>query len=150
MVKKITIFTGGTWDLFHIGHLNVLKKAKAMGDILIVGVSTNSLIKRYKEANPILNYNQRMAIVKELKCVDKVVKQTNIFDIEQFKKLRADIFVVGSDWKGKEHLVPGLKWLKDNDYLRYVPYTKGLSSSMIKEKIINHAVEILKAQNKRK
>jgi len=150
MAKKIIVFTGGTWDLFHIGHLNVLKKAKAMGDILIVGVSTNSLIKRYKEANPILNYNQRMTIVKELKCVDKVVKQTDIFDIEQFKKLKANIFVVGSDWEGKEHLVPGLKWLKDNGHLRYVPYTKGLSSSMIKEKIINHAVEILKAQNKRK
>ena len=150
MAKKIIVFTGGSWDLFHIGHLNVLKKAKTMGNILIVGVSTNSLIKRYKESNPILNYNQRAAIIKELKCVDKVVKQTNIFDVEQFKALKADVFVIGDDWKGKEDSVPGLKWLKDNNYLAYIPYTKGLSSSMIKEKIISHAVEILKAQNKRK
>jgi len=150
MAKKIVVFTGGTWDLFHSGHLNVLKKSKALGDILIVGVSTNKLIKQYKEANPILNYNQRVAIVKELKCVDKVVKQTNIFDTDQFKKLKADIFVVGDDWKGKEDTVPGLKWLKDNKYLRYVPYTKGLSSSMIKEKIIKHAYEIIKSQTKRK
>jgi len=149
MAKKI-IFTAGSFDLFHIGHLNVLKKSKKLGDYLIVAVSTNKLIKMYKGTNPILNYNQRVAIIKELKCVDKVVKQTNIFDIEQFKALKADIFVVGDDWKGKEDSVPGLKWLKDNNYLAYVPYTKGLSSSLIKEKIIKHAFEIMQAKNKRK
>jgi len=149
MAKKI-IFTGGSFDLFHTGHLNVLKKSKKLGDYLIVAVSTNKLIKMYKGTNPILNYNQRVAIIKELKCVDKVVKQTNIFDIEQFKALKADIFVVGDDWKGKEDSVPGLKWLKDNNYLAYVPYTKGLSSSLIKEKIIKHAFEIMQAKNKRK
>lgn len=150
MAKKIIVFTGGTWDLFHIGHLNVLKKAKTMGDILIVGVSTDSLIKKYKGSKPILNYKQRIAIIKELKCVDKAVKQINIFNVRQFRKLKADIFVVGDDWKGKEHLVPGLKWLKDNNYLRYVKYTKGLSSSMIKEKIIRNAYDIIKSQVKRK
>jgi rfaE bifunctional protein nucleotidyltransferase chain/domain len=149
MAKKI-IFTGGSFDMLHMGHVNVLKESKKLGDYLIVAVSTNKLIKMYKGTNPILNYNQRVAIIKELKCVDKVVKQTNIFDVEQFKALKADVFVIGDDWKGKEDSVPGLKWLKDNNYLAYIPYTKGLSSSMIKEKIISHAVEILKAQNKRK
>jgi len=149
MAKKI-IFTGGTFDLFHTGHLNLLKKSKKLGDYLIVAVSTNKLIKMYKGTNPILNYNQRVAIIKELKCVDKVVKQTNIFDVEQFKALKADVFVIGDDWKGKEDSVPGLKWLKDNGYLAYVPYTKGLSSSLIKEKIIKHAFEIMQAKNKRK
>jgi len=147
--KKIIVFTSGTWDLFHSGHLNVLKKSKAMGDILIVGVSTNKLIKTYKGTNSVLNYNQRVAIIKELRCVDKVVKQTDIFDIEQFQKLKANIYVIGDDWKGKENSVSGLKWLKENGYLRYVPYTKGLSSSLIKEKIIRHAVEIIKSQVKR-
>ena len=149
MAKKI-IFTGGTFDLFHTGHLNLLKKSKKLGDYLIVAVSTNKLIKMYKGTNPILNYNQRVAIIKELKCVDKVVKQTNIFDVEQFKALKADVFVIGDDWKGKEDSVPGLKWLKDNNYLAYIPYTKGLSSSLIKEKIIKHAFEIMQAKNKRK
>lgn len=147
--KKIIVFTGGTWDLFHAGHLNVLKKSKKLGDILIVGISTNKLIKQYKGTNPVLTYNQRKAIIKELKCVDVVVKQNNIFDVEQFLALKGDIFVVGNDWKGKEDKVTGLKWLKDNGYLRYVPYTKGLSSSMIKEKIIRNAVEIIKSQVKR-
>jgi len=149
MAKKI-IFTGGSFDMLHMGHVNVLKKSKKLGDYLIVAVSTNKLIKMYKGTNPILNYNQRVAIIKELKCVDKVVKQTNLFDVEQFKALKADIFVVGDDWKGKEDSVLGLKWLKDNNYLAYVPYTKGLSSSLIKEKIIKHAFEIMQAKNKRK
>lgn len=149
MAKGITVYTGGTWDLFHTGHLNVLKKSKKMGDILIVAVSTNQLIKQYKGSTPILNYNQRVAIIKELKCVDNVVKQNNLFDVKQFLALKADIFVVGDDWQGKEESVPGLKWLKDNGYLRYVPYTKGLSSSIIKEKIIKRAYEILKSQAKR-
>jgi glycerol-3-phosphate cytidylyltransferase len=145
------IYTGGTWDLFHSGHLNVLKKAKSMGDYLIVGVSTDDLVKRYKGINPILNYKQRKAIVEELRCVDKAVKQTTLFDITQFKKLKADIFVIGTDWKGKEDKVSGLKWLKDNKYLKYVEYTKGLSSSMIKENIIKNAYEIIKFQiNKKK
>jgi glycerol-3-phosphate cytidylyltransferase len=148
--KQVRVFTGGTWDLFHAGHLNVLKKSKEFGDYLIVGVSTNKLIRKYKGSNPILNYKQRMAIVKELRCVDETVKQTNIFDVKQFLALKCDIFVIGSDWKGKEDLVPGLKWLKENGYLKYVPYTKGLSSSMIKEKIIRNAVEIIREQTKRK
>lgn len=144
MDREIVVFTGGTWDLFHTGHLNVLKKAKAFGDILIVGVSTNKLIKRYKGSDPILNYRQRADIIAELSCVDKVVRQTELFDVDQFTKLNADIYVIGDDWIGKEDLVPGLKWLKDGGYLRYVPYTKGLSSSLIKEKIINNAVSIIK------
>ncbi|MFW6130633.1 MAG: adenylyltransferase/cytidyltransferase family protein [Atribacterota bacterium] len=149
MKKYKIIFTAGTWDLFHTGHLNILKKAKKLGDKLIVGVSTNKLVKRYKKCNPILNYKQRFAIIKELKCVDKVIKQTNIFDVKQFKKLKADIFVIGDDWKGREHLQKGLKWLKNNNYIYYIPYTKGLSTSMIKEKIIRNSYNIIKAQTSR-
>jgi glycerol-3-phosphate cytidylyltransferase len=147
MAKRI-IFTGGTWDLFHTGHLNVLKKAKAMGNYLIVGVSTDALVKKYKGTKPTLNFDQRFAIIQELKCVDRVVKQKNIFDIKQFKKLKADIFVVGDDWRGNEDKVSGLKWLKENNYLKYIKYTKGLSSSMIKEKIIRNAYDIIKSQTK--
>lgn len=148
MDKKI-ILTGGSWDLFHTGHLNVLKKAKELGDFLIVAVSTDELIEKYKGLAPIMNYDQRSSIIKELKCVDKVVEQKNIFDIDQFLSLKADVFVVGDDWLGKEHLVPNLKWLSENNFLRYVKYTKGLSSSMIKEKIINMAQQIQNAKSNR-
>lgn len=143
------VFTGGAWDLFHIGHLNVLKESKKLGDTLIVGVSTDELIEKYKGVAPVMNFNQRSLIIKELKCVDLVVEQKNIFDIEQFIDLKADLFVVGDDWMGKEHLVPGLKWLSDNKFLRYVEYTKGLSSSLIKDNIIKMSKQIQEAKSKR-
>lgn len=143
------VFTGGSWDLFHIGHLNVLKESKKLGDTLIVGVSTDELIEKYKGVPPVMNFNQRSLIIKELKCVDFVVEQKNIFDVDQFVDLKADLFVVGDDWIGKEHLVPGLKWLSDNKFLRYVEYTKGLSTSMIKDKIIKMSQQIQEAKSRR-
>jgi len=147
-MKKKIIFTSGSWDLLHQGHILILQRAKALGDVLIVGVSTNALIKSYKGVNPVLNYTQRVSVIKELRCVNKVVKQSILIDIEQFKELKCDLFVIGDDWKGKEDSVPGLKWLKDNNYLYYLPYTKSLSTTYIKEKIIANAVPILKAQRK--
>lgn len=150
VMKKKVIFTSGCFDLLHEGHILLLQRAKVLGDTLIVGVSTNTLIKSYKGVPPILNYRQRTRVIKELRCVDKVVKQSKLVDIGQFKELKCDLFVIGDDWKGKENSVPGLKWLKDNNYLHYLPYTKSLSTTYIKEKIISNAVPILKAQRKKK
>lgn len=143
------IYTSGSFDLFHIGHLNVLLKAKALGDYLIVAVSTDVLIKQKKGIKPILFYKDRIAIIKELKCVDKIVKEIKIFDINQFKKLKADVFVIGSDWKNN-YTNEGLNWLRDNNKIVFVPYTKRLSTSKIKEKIIRNSIEIIKSQTKRK
>ena len=149
MIKKV-IYTAGTYDLFHFGHLNILLRAKKMGRKLIVGVSTDKLIKNYKGLKPIINYRDRVAIVKELKCVDKVIKQSKFFDIKQLKKYNIDIIILGSDWKGKkfEELEKCLKEL--NIKMIYVNYTKRLSTSSIKEKIIRKAVEIIQSQSKRR
>ncbi len=147
---QCVVYTGGTWDLFHAGHLNVLKKAREFGDYVIVGVSTDHLVSTYKNSPPVLNWQQRSSIVKELKCVDEVVPQERLFDVDQFLKLGCDVFIIGDDWKGKEDSVPNLKWLKDNGCIRYVKYTPGLSSSMIKEKIIDDADNIKKALLSRK
>lgn len=146
--KKI-IYTSGTFDLFHFGHLNILKQAKKLGDLLIVGVSTDNLIKKYKGLKPIVCFRDRIAIIKELKCVDKVIKQNTFFDINQLKKYKIDSIVLGDDWKDKSfpELTNCLKEL--NITMIYVPYTKRLSSSTIKEKIINNAVKIIRAQTKR-
>jgi glycerol-3-phosphate cytidylyltransferase len=149
MAQRI-VYTGGTWDLFHAGHLNVLKKARKHGDYVIVGVSTDSLVSSYKNHPPVLNWQQRSSIIKELRCVDEVVPQERLFDIDQFMRLGCDFFVIGDDWKGKESSVPNLKWLKVNGYLRYVEYTPGLSSSMIKERIIDDAENIRKSLSFRK
>jgi len=148
MTKKKIIFTTGSWDLLHFGHLNILLRAKALGDYLIVGVSSDKLIKKYKGLYPIISYKDRIAIIKELKCVDKVVKQTKLVDIKQFKKLKADIFVLGSDWKNR-YGSEGINWLREHNKIIFIPYTTRLSSSSIKEKIIRNAVEIIKSQKKK-
>ena len=149
MTKKKTIHTSGSYDLFHYGHLNILLKAKKLGDYLIVGVSTDKLIKKYKKMNPIVAYTDRIAIIKELKCVDKVVKQSKFFDVQQLKKYKIDSIVLGSDWKGKkfEELECILKQL--NIEMIYVPYTKRLSTAKIKKLIIQNSYNIIKSQIKR-
>jgi len=145
--KPIIIYTAGSFDLFHSGHLNVLKKAKELGDYLIVAVSTNALIKSYKDIDPIMNYAQRVQIIKSIKYVDRVVKQTKIFDVRQFNKLGANYFVIGDDWK-KIKNVKGLNWLKKHKKVIFIPYTKSLSSSKIKEKIIKNSYQIIKSHLK--
>jgi glycerol-3-phosphate cytidylyltransferase len=150
MNKKI-IYTSGSYDLFHFGHLNILLKAKKLGDYLIVGVSTDTLISKYKGIKPIICYKDRISIIKELKCVDKVIKQSSFFDIKQLKKYNISTIVLGNDWDGK-YFPELLTFLKEFPYIKmiYVPYTRRLSTSKIKEKIISNAVEIIKSQVKRK
>jgi len=148
-MKKIIVYTSGSFDLAHCGHTNVLKKAKKMGNCLIVGVSSNRLIKQYKGIEPVISYRDRVSLIKDLKYVDKVIKQDKFFDIDQLRKYKINIIVLGSDWKGKSF--PELEncLIKLNIKMRYVPYTVRLSSSKIKEKIIKNAIPIIKAQSKR-
>ena len=147
-LKKV-VYTSGSYDLFHFGHLNILLKAKKLGDYLIVGVSTDSLISKYKNIKPTIRYKDRVAIIKELKCVNKVIKQRTFFDIKQLRKYKISTIVLGDDWKGKSfpELENCLKEL--NIKILYMPYTQRLSTSAIKEKIIRQAVEIIKSQTKR-
>jgi glycerol-3-phosphate cytidylyltransferase len=149
MKQKKIIYTSGCYDLFHFGHLNILLKAKSLGDILIVGVSSDSLIKKYKHLKPIIPYKDRVRIIKELKCVNLVIKQTKFFDIKQLKKYNINTIVLGNDWENKDfpELNHCLKEL--NIKMKYISYTKRLSTSKIKEKIINNAVKIIKSQSQR-
>ncbi|MDB9972519.1 adenylyltransferase/cytidyltransferase family protein [Oceanospirillaceae bacterium] len=135
--KEIKILTGGTFDLFHSGHLNILKQAKSLGTYLIVAVSTDDLVRTYKE-EPIMTFEDRCNIIKSIIYVDEVVGQTSLFDVTQFKSLDADYFVVGNDWESNTSN-KGLNWFRDNQKLKFIPYTKGLSTTKIKEKIISNS-----------
>jgi glycerol-3-phosphate cytidylyltransferase len=135
--NKIRIFTGGTFDLFHNGHLNILRQAKSLGGYLIVGVSTDELIRAYKE-EPIMTLENRMEIISHIDFVDEVVPQHKLFDIDQFNDLKADFFVVGDDWSGNKENKE-IQWLKERNKIKFFPYTKGLSSTIIKKKIIENA-----------
>ena len=138
MNKKI-IYTPGCFDMLHFGHLQILKKAKALGNYLIVSVSSDELMKQ-KGKICIIPFKERVALIKELKCVDKVVKETKVFDIDQFNKLHADIFVIGDDWKYRFD-VPRLKWLIEHNKIIFLPYTKHLSTTKIKEKILKECAK---------
>ena len=141
----IKVFTSGSFDLFHLGHLNILEKSAALGDELIVSVSTDELIENYKGIKPIIPYEQRVRTISALKCVTKVIKQTKLTDIKQLKEENIDIVTIGDDWKNK--YLEGLEWMKaqENKKVVYFPYTEGISTTSIKKKIIDDSFEIIQA-----
>ena len=128
------VYTSGCFDLLHTGHLNILEKAKSLGDYLIVAVSNSQLMIKKKKIE-IVPFKDRMRMVAALRCVDKVVEERQIFDVDQFKKLGCDIFVIGSDWK-ERHDIPRLNQLRDNNQIIFLPYTQGISTTFIKQSIV--------------
>lgn len=128
-------YTTGVFDMFHIGHLNILKKAKEYCDYLIVGVTSDDLVS-YKNTKTIIPHNERMAIVENIKYVDKVVSQDSMDKMAAWGEYKFDAMFVGNDWQGSE------VW---NEYEKkfsevgvdiiYFPYTKGTSSTKLRKLI---------------
>lgn len=124
-------YTCGVYDLFHIGHLNLLKNAKGMCDKLVVGVTVDDLV-AYKGKHAMIPYEDRAEIVRSIKYVDAVIPQYDMDKLAACKKLGATILFVGDDWYGTE------KWNKYEEEFKkeeikivYFPYTKGISSTKI-------------------
>lgn len=132
MGEKLVIgYTAGVYDLFHIGHLNLLKNAKGMCDRLIVGVTTDNLV-TYKGKRAMIPFEDRIEIVRSIKYVDAAVPQTNMDKLSMCKKLGATVLFVGDDW----YETP--KWQKYEKecvdagiQIVYFPYTQGVSSTLI-------------------
>ena len=143
--KKIRVFTSGSFDLFHIGHLNILERSAALGDELIVGVSTDELIQHYKGMPPIIPFEQRFRIISSLKCVTKAVKQVKLTEVAQLQREDIDIVTIGDDWENK--YLEGLEWRKKQPGKKvvYFPYTPGVSTTSIKKRIIESTSEIIEA-----
>ena len=132
MKKKIIGYTTGVFDMFHIGHLNILRQAKAKCDYLIVGVSTDEVVQMYKHKIPIINFMERMAIVGAIRYVDEVVPQTSMDKMEAWRKLHFDVMFHGSDWKGSEmynNIVAEFE--KIGVKVEFLPHTEGVSSTML-------------------
>jgi glycerol-3-phosphate cytidylyltransferase len=132
-MKKIG-YTTGVFDLFHIGHLNVLKRAKLECDYLIVGVTSDELSMAAKNKKPIIPFIERMEIVEAIKFVDEVVPQTNYDKEEAWNNLKFDKMFVGDDWKGSD------KWIQiEKDFEKfgveifYFSYTSHTSSTLLRE-----------------
>ena len=103
-MKKYKIgYTSGVYDMFHVGHLNLLQNAKANCEHLIVAVSTDEVVRQNKHKDPVIKFEDRVRIVEAIRCVDEVVPQTDYADkIGPAKKYGIDVMFVGDDWKGTE------------------------------------------------
>lgn len=135
--KSIVGYTSGVYDLFHIGHLNLLKNAKGLCDRLIVGVTSDELV-AYKNKKAIIPHQERMEIVRSIKFVDTVVPQYDMDKFGMWERLKFDVMFVGDDWYDTP------KWKDLDEKFRkvgvkivYFPYTKGVSSTLINSTLDN-------------
>lgn len=139
--EKIVGYTTGVYDMFHIGHLNIIKRAKEKCDYLIVGVSTDELVESYKNKRPVIPFDQRIAIVESIKYVDAVVPQISMNKIEAWEKLHFDVMFHGDEWKGTELYNQYEKeFAKYGVRIEYLPHTVGVSSSMLRDKLSNDKI----------
>lgn len=129
-------YTTGVYDMFHIGHLNILRRAKEQCDFLIVGVSTDELVQREKNKTPVISFEDRCKIVEAIKYVDQVVPQVDKNKFSAWEKYRFHKMFVGSDWQGTE------AWNRYEEQFKplgveivYLSHTDGISSTILREKI---------------
>lgn len=133
----ITGYTTGVFDLFHIGHLNVLRNAKGACDRLIVGVSTDELVLAQKNKNPDIPYHDREEMVRSLRFVDVVVSQADIDKFEAWKRLEYDVLFVGDDWYGTDSWKEYERKFKEKGVkIVYFPRTPGISTTARKSRFV--------------
>ena len=135
MEKYKVGYTTGVYDLFHVGHLNLLRRAKSMCDYLIVGVTTDELV-AYKNTKAVIPFEDRCEIVAAIRYVDQVVPQENMNKMEAWEKYHFDAMFVGDDWKGTE------KWNRyEEEFAKvgvdivYFSYTQKVSSTKLRKEI---------------
>ena len=138
-MKKYKVgYTTGVFDLFHVGHLNILEKSKEVCETLIVAVCTDEYVQETKNLTPVISYEDRARIIASLKCVDKVVPMTYTDKLRAWEEYKFDVLISGDDWKGSERYNLTEKQFEPLGVdVYYVPYTKSVSTTMIKEKLKN-------------
>ena len=139
MKEKIIGFTAGTFDMFHIGHLNLLRNARSRCDYLIVGVNSDRLVEEYKHKRAVVPLEERMEIVGALRCVDEVMKVDSLDKAVSWKKKHYNLLFIGDDWKGNE------RWERTEAEMQqygvtvvYLPHTEGTNSTLLREKLVEY------------
>lgn len=135
-MKEIIGFTAGAFDMFHVGHLNLIKNAKARCDYLIVGVNTDDLIAEYKHKKAVVPLDERLQIVEAIKYVDEVIPIETLDKEVIWKRKKFDVVFIGDDWKGS------VRWNETEQAMKkygveviYLPYTTGTTSTLLREKL---------------
>ncbi len=137
-IKKTSVFVPMAADIIHHGHINILLKAKRYGEVT-VGLMTDKGLLSYKKRNPVISYKNRFKILKQIKCIDKIIPLDGIKYVQIAKKYKFDYFIHGDDWKAgvqsqerKRLKVVMKKW---NGKLIDIKYTRGISSSKIRHNL---------------
>lgn len=134
------VYTGGTFDLFHNGHVNFLKQCSIVGDSVIVSLNTDEFIYEYKGKYPIMNYEQRKEILLSCRYVDEVIPNIGGSDSKPaILSVNPKFVIIGSDWAKKDYYKQmnfTQEWLDEQEIiLLYVPYTENISTTILKTKI---------------
>jgi len=130
-MSKKTVITYGTFDMFHVGHLRLLKRLKEMGDELIVAVSTDEF-NEAKGKKTLIPYDQRVEILSSIEYVDRVIPEKSWEQkVEDVKKYKADLFVIGNDWEGE------FDFLKEYCEVKYLERTQDISTTQLKKSLTN-------------
>ena len=134
-MKKYKLgYTQGAFDMFHIGHLNLLKNAKTQCDKLIVGVNTDNLICKYKNKHTVIKQIDRAEIIKAIRYVDDVILVDTLDKLELWQDIQFDAIFIGDDWKGNERWQNTEKVLSEKGAdVVYLTYTNGISSTMLRD-----------------
>ncbi len=131
------VYTVGTWDLLHVGHLALLQYCKSLGNTVVVGVASDEVVASYKRNVPVVPLDQRMEMLKALRCVDIVRPYYELEYVSACNELDVDIFVIGEDWGKATHNIEVESFLITNDKsIRQVNYHPLTSSTKIKERTI--------------
>lgn len=136
IMNKKVYYIAGVWDLFHIGHLRAIKKAREIAgkDFLIIGVVSDEHAKDYKNKKPFVSFEHRFRLIEELPYADKVVRQDVQFDISHMRQLGVDEVLLGEDWKRKNP--PHFQKMQKVIKVSFIPRTRDISSSLIKKRIM--------------
>jgi len=131
------VYTVGTFDMVHVGHLDLLEYCKTLGDKFVVGVASDEVVGSYKRNVPVIPLDQRMRMLKALECVDDVVSYNKLEYVSNCKELNVDIFVIGEDWGDSPHNIAVEKYLKSKGAkIVQVSYNPLTSSTKIKQNVI--------------
>lgn len=138
-MEKVVGYTQGTFDMFHIGHLNLIKNAKRHCNYLVVGVNTDELVESYKNKRPIVPLEERVEIVRAIKYVDEVIVTRTLDKKEIWEKVRFNEIYIGDDWKGNARWEQTGKDMEQlGARLVFLPYTKETSSTILREKLTRY------------
>ena len=143
MTKRI-LYTGGTFDLFHAGHVNFLSRCKLIADIVVVSLNSDKFVRDYKGFNPFHSFEERKLILDSCIYCDKVVRNIGDTDSTQaIEKVQPHIIAIGTDWASRDYYSQmgfSQEWLDlRNIVMVYIPYTKDVSSTIIKQKIVDQS-----------